>query len=111
MVQIALLILIPLLALWVQAERRWGMPARVGLGVASIVATAMLTYELARFGPRHESRFHRTSLQLVGELIAVGDTQRVQEVIATYNAVAATNSTYRASMEMRSSLLRHGPEK
>jgi len=109
MVYIAPFILLPLLALWIQAERRWGRPARITLGLALLVASAVIAYDFAKFIPRYESRFHRSSLRLADELTTKGETQRVQQAIQTYNSIAATGSTYRASMEMWR-VLNHGPK-
>ena len=100
MVYIAPFILLPLLALWVHAERRWGLAARISFGLALLVACSVIAYDFAKFTPRYESGFHRSSLRLAEELTAKGETQRVQQAVQTYNSIASTGSTYRASMEM-----------
>ena len=104
------ILLLPLLALccWVYAERRCGFAARLVSGIACIVLTGFTCHIVTNIIPRYESASHRSSLRLVSELIDKGETQRVQQAIQTYNNIAATGTSYRASMEMWH-VLNHGP--
>jgi len=108
MVYIAPFILIPLLALWVYAECRRGLAARISIGLALLIVCSVIAYSFAMFIPQYERAFHRSSLRLAGELTAKGETQRVQQAVQTYNSIAATGTTYGASMEMWH-VLNHGP--
>ena len=108
MVYIAPFILLPLLALWIYAERRLGVVARIGVGLALMIACTVIAHEFAMFIPRYERTFHRSSLRLADELIARGETQRVHQAVQAYTSIAATGTTYGASMEMWR-VLNHGP--
>ena len=108
MVYIAPFILLPLLAFWIYAERRWGLVARISIGLALIIACAVIAHEFAMFIPRYERTFHRSSLRLANELTTKGETQRVQQAFQIYTSIAATGTTYGASMEMWH-VLNHGP--
>jgi hypothetical protein len=107
-----IILLLPLaiaaLCLWIYAERRLGLTARVAAGIAFLVLTGLICYFLAGIIPRYESTFHRSSLRLAGELTAKGETQRVLQAVQAYNRVASTGTTYCASMEMWY-ILNHGP--
>jgi len=108
LVSTAPFILLPLLALWIYAERRWGLWTRIGVGLALMIACSVIAHEFAMFLPRYERTFHRSSLRLASELTAKGETQRVQSAVQTYTSIAATGTTYGASMEMWH-VLNHGP--
>jgi hypothetical protein len=84
---------------WLYAEKKLGVNARVGAALACMVLVGYSVYVLATIIPRYERSFTRNSMRLVGELISKGETQRVQQAVAAYNK-AASNNTYRASMEM-----------
>jgi hypothetical protein len=105
-----IILLLPLVALccWVYAERRLGFTGRIATGIACIVLTGFACHFFAKFIPRYESTFHRSSLRLAGELTAKGETQRVHQAVQTYNSIASTGTTYGASMEMWH-VLNHGP--
>jgi hypothetical protein len=60
--------------------------------------------------PSYERKFHKNSIRLSGELLAKGETQRVQQAISIYTNVAATSTTYRAAMKMWD-VLSHEPKK
>jgi hypothetical protein len=105
------ILLLPLAALccWIHAERRLGFVARLATGVACIVLTGFACSFFSMFIPRCERTFHRSSLRLAAELNTKGDTQRVQQAIKAYNSIAATGTTYAASMEMWE-ILNHDPK-
>lgn len=46
----------------------------------------------------------------MGDLLAKGESQRVQHAVQSYNSIASNGTTYGASMEMWR-VLNHGPGK
>src|SRR5687767_12876457 len=100
MIYISPFILLPLLVLWVYVERRCGFAARIGAALALMIACSVIAHEFAMFIPRYERSFHRRSLNLATQLTANGETQKVHQALQTYDTIAATGTTYRASMEM-----------
>ena len=103
------IVMLAFLLLWVYAEVKLKRAARILSGLAAISCAAVLSWHLAGFIPDIERSQNRSSLRLAGELLATGETQRVQQAIQTYNSIAATGSTYRASMEMWDAL-NHEPK-
>lgn len=95
-------------ALWLYAEFKQGRAARISLGIASIISIAFIIYQLGRVIPTHESTLHSSSIKLAGQLMATGETTRVQQAIEAYNGEASTSSTYSAVVEMWY-VLNHGP--
>ena len=85
---------------WLYAEFKRGRAARISLGIASIISIAFVIYQLGGTIPAHESTMHSSSLRLAGQLMATGETTRVQQAIEAYNGEASTSSTYGAAMEM-----------
>jgi len=84
--------------------------ARISFGLAAIACAAILSWRLAGFIPDVERGHTRSSLRLASELLATGETQRVQQAMQAYSSIAATGSTYRATMEMWD-VLNHGEKK
>ena len=105
-----LILILPLVALccWVYAECRLALGQRLLTGIACIVFTGYACHITTKIIPRYESSLHRSSLRLAGELTLKGETQRVNQAVRAYNDIAATGTTYRASMEMWH-VLNHGP--
>ena len=103
------IIFLVMLAFWIYAERRLGVAVRVASGIACMVFIACSFYFIASIMPSYERTFHKSSIRLSGELIAKGETQRVQQAISTYTNIAATGTTYRAAMQMWD-VLNHGPK-
>jgi hypothetical protein len=95
-------------ALWLYAEFKQRRTARISLGLASIISIAFIIAQLDRILPTYESQVHRSSLKLTGDLLAKGETDRVQQAIEAYNGQASTGSTYNAAFEMWY-VLNHGP--
>ncbi len=85
---------------WLYAERKLGLNLRVLSGLACIALTGFACYFLAKYIPRYESQFHRSSIRLAGEMIEKGQTQRVQDAVRAYNTLATNGTTYGAAMEM-----------
>ena len=104
-----LILFLVMLAFWIYAERRLGVAARVTSGIACMVFIACSSYFIASIMPSYERTFHKSSIRLSGELIAKGETQRVQQAIGTYTNISATGTTYRAAMQMWD-VLNHGPK-
>lgn len=100
-VYMMLLFVISFVALffWLYAEKKLGVNARVAAGLACMVLVGYSVYVLATIIPKYERSFTRSSMRLAGELMSKGETQRVEEAVAAYNG-AASNNTYRASMQM-----------
>jgi hypothetical protein len=88
-------------------KKKWA----IGLGfLAAILAAAWITSEINAIIPRYESTFHRSSIKLATELLMSGNTNRVLEAFAEYNDTAASDTTYRAAMQMWMTL-NHGKRK
>ena len=95
------LVFLVVFSAWIYAERKQRFGSRLGLGLASMVAIAFTSYWMGQVIPNYESSFHRRSLQRIGELLAKGETQRVQRAVQVYNTIATNRTmTYRASMEL-----------
>lgn len=88
------------LAFWIHAERRLGIVARVCGGLAFMLSVAGCVYVFSGIIPKYERSLHRACMRLSGELIAKGESQKVEQAINTYNGIAANGSTYQAAMEM-----------
>ena len=97
-----IILLLPIVAFfcWLYAEAKLGMSCRVICGLLCIAATGFACHSLARIIPRYESTLHRGSLSLAGELLARGESARVQQAIQTYNSLASNRTTYAASLEL-----------
>ena len=100
MMSVIILAFAAILVVWVYAEFKLGRNARLVFGVLSIGGAVLLTYSIAQLSPVYESAWHRSSIKAAAELLAHGETNRVQEAFATYNSMVATASTFRASEEM-----------
>jgi hypothetical protein len=96
---IFLIIFLVAFAFWIYAEKKFGVAARICAGLACMIFIGFSFYYVASISPSYERTFVRSSLRRSGELLSTGETQRVEQAIATYNGLAATNS-YRAAMEM-----------
>ena len=107
---ILLLLLVLSLIVWIYAEQRLSLVARISSGAICILLLGGNCYFIASVGPNYESKFHKRSIQLSGELIAKGETQRVQQAFSIYTNIAATGTTYRAAMQMWE-VLSQGQEK
>ena len=107
---ILLLLLVLSLIVWIYAEQRLSLVARFSSGAICILLHRENCYFIASVGPNYESKFHKRSIQLSGELIAKGETQRVQQAFSIYTNIAATGTTYRAAMQMWE-VLSQGQEK
>jgi hypothetical protein len=101
------LVLLAVPAFWLYAEFKLGRAARICLGIASIISIAFVASELSSIMPIEESVLHGSSLKLAGQLMASGQTVRVQQAIDAYNGQASTGSTYSAAGEMWD-VLNHG---
>jgi hypothetical protein len=97
---ILILLLFLELIVWIYAERRLSLVARISSGAICTLLLGLNGYFVASVGPNYESKFHKRSIQLSGELIAKGEIQRVQQAFSTYTNIAATGTTYRAAMQM-----------
>jgi hypothetical protein len=106
---VLLLLLLLSLGFWIYAERRLSFAARISSGVVCLLLLGANCYFVASVGPSYERTFHKSSIRLSGELIAKGETQRVQQAISAYTNIAATGTTYRAAMQMWD-VLNHGPK-
>jgi hypothetical protein len=104
-----IVLLLPLLALafWLFAESECGRAIRITSGIITILLVATSAWILAHLVPAYESDTHRYSLKLAEDLLAAGQTTRVQQAIQVYNAEAQTSTTFRAAMEMEK-VLRNG---
>ena len=102
------LLLLAFPVLWLYAEFKLGRVARMCLGIASIISITFVVSEFHNLGTTYETVLHRSSLKLAGELMASGQTVRVQQAIDAYNGLASTGSTYSAASEMWD-VLNHGP--
>ena len=107
---IPLILLLLALIVWIYAERRLSLVARISSGAICFLLLVWNCYFIASVGPNYESKFHKRSIQLSGELIAKGETQRVQQAFSIYTNIAATGTTYRAAMQMWE-VLSQGQEK
>lgn len=106
-----ILLLLPIVAVWwLYSEARLSTNHRMISGLCCIGLAAFAGYNLGMVIPRYERTFHKSSLLLAGELLAKGETKRVEQAIRSYNVAATNKSTYAASMEMWS-VLNHGPDK
>src|SRR5262245_62116876 len=105
-----IILLLPFAAFfcWLYAEAKLGTNYRVLSGLLCIGLTGFACYTTAEIVPRYESTAHRASVRLAGELLAKGETQRVQQAIQAYNS-KTSNGTYAASAEMWR-VLNHGPD-
>jgi hypothetical protein len=97
-------------ALWLYAEFKQGHAARISLGIATMISIAFIVAQLGRILPTCESHVHRSSLKLAEELIARGETNRVQQALEAYNGQASPGSTYSAAFEMWY-VLNHNPRR
>lgn len=104
---IFIVIFILALAFWIYAERKLGLSVRVWAGLACMAFLGLACTFVANVIPSYERSFHTRSIQLSGELIARGETLRVQQAIGTYTNLAATGTTYGAAMRMWE-VLNHG---
>ena len=102
---IILVIFLLLFAVWIYAEKRnLSLVARLGNGLACIVSIGLAMSFAGQIIPSYESNFHKTEMRDMELCLTHGDTQAVLRALHTYNGIAATDSTYRAAMEMRSIL-------
>ena len=79
-------------AFWIYAEKKLGVVPRIIAGLACMVFIGFSFYFVASIIPSYERHFVRSSLRRSGELLSAGETQRVEQAIAAYNVMAATNS-------------------
>lgn len=100
------LLLLPFLAvfLWLYAEAKLGRNYRLVSGLACMALTGFACHTYAMIIPRYERTFHRSSIRLMGELLAKGEPQRVQQAMQVYNSAVTNGTTYSAAMGMWSSL-------
>lgn len=77
--------------------------------LAAILVTAWITSEINSILPRYASTFHRSSIKLATDLLLSGNTNRVLEAFTEYNDIAASDTTYRAAMQMWV-ILNHGKQ-
>lgn len=107
-----IILFLPFLAffIWLYAEAKLKTNYRVISGLLCIALTGFACQVFTRIIPRYESTSHRSSIRLMGDLLAKGETQRVQQAVQSYNSIASNGTTYGASMEMWR-VLNHGPGK
>ena len=108
----AIILLLSFLAffVWLYAEAKLGTNSRVVSGLLCMALTGFACHVIARILPRYESTSHRSSIRLIGDLLAKGETQRVRQAVQAYTLIASNGTTYGASMEMWR-VLNHGPGK
>ena len=97
---ILLLLMVLALIVWIYAERRLSLVARISSGAICFLLLVWNCSFVVIMGPYYDSKFHKWSIQLSGELITKGEIQRVQRAFSTYTNIAATGTTYRAAMQM-----------
>ena len=97
---IPILLLFLALIVWIYAERRLSLVARISSGAICTLLLGLNGYFVASVGPNYESKFHKWSIQLSGELITKGEIQRVQRAFSIYTNSVATDTTYHASKQM-----------
>ena len=101
MLFLAPIVFLGILIFWLYAECKLNRAIRIIGGLGCIILVAVSAHLVTMIIPHYESSFHRRSIKKSSELIANGDTQRVQQAFQLYNAIATNNdSAYRASMEM-----------
>jgi len=88
---------------WLYAEFKLGRPARICLGVLSLVTVGLVTYSACSMFRHYESAWHRASIRDAADLLRKGETRPVQEALDQYNSMVATGSTFRASEKMMQS--------
>ena len=105
----ALVFLLPFSAFffWLYAEAKLKANYRVISGLLCIALTGFACHVVTRIIARYESTSHRSSIRLMSDLLAKGETQRVQQAVQAYTLIASNGTTYGASTEMWR-VLNHG---
>jgi hypothetical protein len=85
---------------WLYAEFKLGRRARVIVGLISMLCGGFLVYAFCQVKPFYESSWHRNSIRDAESLLKHGRTNIVISAFETYNSIAATDSTFRASEQM-----------
>jgi hypothetical protein len=65
---------------------------------------------LVQLAADHERSWHRNSIKAASDLLASGETKRVQQALHAYNTTVATASTFRASEAMWHALKHDGTQ-
>jgi ketol-acid reductoisomerase len=97
---VEILVVIAVVGFRLFAECRLSKSWRICSGILALIATGFASYYTAGFIPELESFRHRHAMKHMADALSVGDTNRVEQAVQTYNAVASTGSTYRASSDM-----------
>lgn len=74
-------VMLVFLLAWIYAEVRLKRAARISFGLAVISCAAIVSWRLAGFIPDIEQGHTWSSLRLASEVLATGETQRVQQAI------------------------------
>ena len=93
------------LGFWGHAESHYGVRTRIAAGIALVASTCLAVLSLSEVARTYDA--HRSAMRLSGQMLSRGQTQRVAQAIQEYNAVATTDSTYRAAVTMWKSLNEH----
>ena len=94
-----LVLIIPII--WLYAEFKLGRQARIAFGFASIFCSCFLIDAFCRVKPFYESSWHRNSIRDAEVLLKQGQTNVVISAFETCSRIAATDSTFRASEQIR----------
>ena len=97
---IPILLLFLALIVWIYAERRLSLVARISSGAICFLLLVWNCSFVVIMGPYYDSKFHKWSIQLSGELITKGEIQRVQRAFSIYTNSVAPDTTYHASKQM-----------
>ena len=99
-----LVLAVPLV--WLYAEFKLGRPARITLGLVSILCSGLLVYAFCQVKPFYESAWHRNSIRDAGRLLKQGQTNIVIAAFDDYSSIAATSTTFKASEHLMHALER-----
>jgi hypothetical protein len=100
------MMLIPILAIlaipivWLYAEFKFERGLRITLGLLSMICIFFLTNAFWENTVFYERAWHRNSIRDANYLLKQGQTNIVISAFDTYNSIAATGSTFRASEQM-----------
>jgi hypothetical protein len=92
--------ILAVLIFWLYAEFKLERRVRIALGFVSLLCISFLVYAVCQVKPFYESHWHRNSIRDAENLLKQGQTNVVISAFETYNSIAATNSTFRASEQM-----------